>query len=342
LPDKFKKALIASSCLKVSFDKAIANPKYYSYFFIHPYGQESISSRSEGGSTRPTINLTPFSEIAAPKPSISEQSRIALILSWFDELIENKKTQNKLLEKAAFAIFKSWFIDFEPFKSKESKSSTSGDLPCGWELRPIGLIVDMKKGLAYFGNEKYEQQIEGSRVFVTLNNIIEGGGFKTEYYWIKSDRLKEQHFLREGDLIIANIHFGVGGSETERLLAAPAIVVFPPEYNENKAVYSMDITKLTAGERCDNYFLYFYLKYTKEDSASFSTGTSILHLDEKNFKQNKLVLCPPNQVLENFHALVEPLFKKLLNNQKEIMVLRKARDTLLPLLVFGKLRGEEM
>ncbi|MEN3045350.1 MAG: restriction endonuclease subunit S, partial [Candidatus Hydrothermales bacterium] len=89
LPHKFQRAIIASSCLKVSFDKKYAHPNYYLRFFMLPIGQESIKTRGEGGSTRDTINLTPFSEIIVPYPPLPEQVRIATVLSYFDDLIEN-------------------------------------------------------------------------------------------------------------------------------------------------------------------------------------------------------------------------------------------------------------
>jgi type I restriction enzyme S subunit len=62
--------------------------------------------------------------------------------------------------------------------------------------------------------------------------------------------------------------------------------------------------------------------------------------DLKNFKENYFIPIPPPPILQKFHSLVEPLFQKIILNQKQIMVLRKIRDTLLPLLVFGKLRVE--
>jgi len=108
LPSDIPKAIITSSCLKVSFDTSKAHPKYYLYFFISHVGQEGIKSRAGGGSTRPTINLTPFSEIPVLYPKLQEQQKISTVLSWFDDLIENKKRQNEILEKVAMAIFKSW------------------------------------------------------------------------------------------------------------------------------------------------------------------------------------------------------------------------------------------
>ncbi len=57
---------------------------------------------------------------------------------------------------------------------------------------------------------------------------------------------------------------------------------------------------------------------------------------------NEKILFPPSPILQKFHSLVQPLFEKIINNQKEIMILKKVRDALLPLLVFGKLRVEEV
>jgi len=60
-----------------------------------------------------------------PYPPLEEQARIVIVLSWFDDLIENKKKQNEILEKMVMAIFKSWFIDFEPSKMKSSFTTRS-------------------------------------------------------------------------------------------------------------------------------------------------------------------------------------------------------------------------
>ena len=107
-------------------------------------------------------------------------------------------------------------------------------------------------------------------------------------------------------------------------------------------MFSHHITKITPKDKRLVYFLYLYLKFTREESASYATGTGVLGMDIKNFKRNKLILLPPNSILRRFHEMVEPLFKKIINNEKEIMVLKKARDALLPLLVFGKLRVVEL
>jgi len=312
--------------------------KRFLYFLLDGLKPVFQSIVEDKATTMGHVTIEDLKRINVYVPSLDEQDRIASVLSWFDDLIENKKRQNEVLEKTAMAIFKSWFMDFEPFKDEEFVDSPLGKMPKGWSVKPIGELAEVRNGISYSGKEKFEEPVDGSYVFITLNNAIEGGGFKPVYAWIKSDRIKEHHFLREGDLIIPNTE----QTKDERLLGSPGIVFFPPGYEIDKGVYSMDIVKISPRERYYTFFLYLYLMFTREESASFHSGTSVLHFDINNFRKNKMILCPPLPILEKFHFLVEPLFQKIIKNQKQIMVSSKVRDVLLPLLVFGKLRVEEI
>lgn len=273
---------------------------FYYYYLLKLLKEyfEDLAGGTTFGEIRPPV----IEKIHLPYPSLEEQSRIATVLSWFDDLIENKKRQNEILEKTAMAIFKSWFVDFEPFKDGEFVDSELGKIPEGWEVKPIGEVAEIRNGMSYSGREKFEEPVEGSYVFITLNNAIEGGGFKPVYAWIKSDRIKEHHFLEEGDLIIPNTE----QTKDERLLGSPGIVFFPPDY-EDKGIYSHHITRISPFDKKHKSFLYLLLKFTREDSASFATGTGVLGMDINNFKRNKLVIVPPKPILEKFHSLVEPL-----------------------------------
>jgi type I restriction enzyme S subunit len=304
--------------------------------FISGRIDETITGTGQPQITKET--LEPFLIIYPPLP---EQSRIATVLSYFDDLIEVKKRQNEILEKTAMAIFKSWFIDFEPFRDGEFVYSEKlgKEIPKGWEVKKIGEVADLKNGLSYKGSEKFNEQIHGSLIFITLNNIIEGGGFKTEYAWIKSERIKNQHLLKEGDIIFANTE----QTKTGRLLGTPAFVIFPTQYSKSVGVFSHHLTKINPKDFRMKYFFYLLFRlYQQEFAQSFHTGTGVWGFDLQNFKTNYLIPIPPSHILQSFHSLVEPLFQKIILNQKQIMTLRKIRDTLLPLLVFGKLRIEEV
>jgi type I restriction enzyme S subunit len=331
---KGKKGLLASTMCELILKEQVS--KKFIYYVLKSKEDELKDAKS--GTDDRHVDKDYFLTISIPYPHPLEQERIASVLSWFDDLIENKKRQNEVLEKTAMAIFKSWFMDFEPFKHEEFVDSPLGEIPGGWNVKPIGELAEIRNGLSYSGKEKFEEPVDGSYVFITLNNAIEGGGFKPVYAWIKSNRIKEHHFLREGDLIIPNTE----QTKDERLLGSPGIVFFPPNYKNAKGVYSHHITKISPYDTKYTLFLYLFLRFTREDSASFATGTGVLGMDIDNFKKNKLVVIPSKPILEEFHALVEPLFRKIILNQKQIMVLRKIRDALLPLLVFGRLRVEEV
>jgi len=144
--------------------------------------------------------------------------------------------------------------------------------------------------------------------------------------------------LREIDLIIANTDM----TQEAKVIGSPAIVTFPIDYYKEYGVYSHHITKIIPRDEIYRLYLYVFLKLTQDENTTFSTGTNVLGLDIENFKRNKFVLLPPRDLLGKFHSLVEPLFQKIILNQKQIMVLRKIRDALLPKLVFGKLRVMEI
>jgi type I restriction enzyme S subunit len=321
----------------------------YLFYYIQTKEFQEYKDAYVTGAVQESLTNENAKELLVILPPLPEQSRIATVLSYFDDLIEVKKRQNEILEKTAMAIFKSWFVDFEPFRACPEQErgncefvyneELGKEIPKGWEVKKIGEVADLKNGLSYKGSEKFNEQIHGSLIFITLNNIIEGGGFKTEYAWIKSERIKNQHLLKEGDIIFANTE----QTKTGRLLGTPAFVIFPTQYSKSVGVFSHHLTKINPKDFRMKYFFYLLFRlYQQEFAQSFHTGTGVWGFDLQNFKTNYLIPIPPSPILQSFHSLVEPLFQKIILNQKQIMTLRKIRDTLLPLLVFGKLRIEEV
>jgi len=331
-----EKAMVNEHVFILRTDKTKYQSRFLYYFLLSESGQIQIES-SITGSAQGGLNRGILDTIKLPAPDFSEQSRIATVLSWFDELIENKKRQNEILEKMAMAIFKSWFVDFEPFKDEEFvyNEELGKEIPKGWEVKRLKDIARIYKGISYKSQEKYSEPADGSYIFITLDNFLRGGGFKPEYSWIKSERIKPYQFVQEGDLIIALTDM----TAEAKVVGAPALITLPS--NENKAIISLDCAKLIP-KVGSKFYLYLYLKYTQEENSTFANGVNVLHLNIELFNTAKVVLIPPSPILQRFHSLVEPFFQKIILNQKQIMILRKIRDTLLPLLVFGKLRVIEI
>jgi len=332
---KSKKGILASTMCKLLFDEEVANKTYA--FYVLKTNEEDIKGAKSGTDDR-HVDKEYFLNFLIPFPPLPEQSRIATVLSWFDDLIEVKKRQNEILEKTAMAIFKSWFVDFEPFRDGEFVYSEElgKEIPKGWEVKKLGEVVRIFKGISYKSDEKYQEYIEGAYAFITLDNFMRGGGFKTEYSWIKSERIKPSHLVKESDLIIALTDM----TQDAQVVGTPAIITLPKGFEVG--VISLDCMKIDPITEHLKYYLYIYLKNTQEENSTFANGVNVLHLIINNFLSGKLILIPPSHILQSFHSLVEPLFQKIILNQKQIMTLRKIRDTLLPLLIFGKLRVEEV
>ena len=296
--------------------------------------KDYIASLGERGTTYEEIIKEDLENLLVPHPSPTEQSRIATVLSWFDDLIENKKRQNEILEKVAMAIFKSWFVDFEPFEDDEFVDSEFGRVPKGWKVKPIGEVAEFVKGLSYRSNELVDNLTEGE-IFITLKIFKRGGGFRPEYKYYRGNRYSDEQVVYDGDLVIALTDM----TSDAKVVGAPALVILPPY--KDKGILSLDAAKLNVPQYMKEY-AYLYLKDSQEENSTFANGVNVLHLNLNLFKIGKLILIPPQPILQHFHFLVEPLFQKIILNQKQIMVLRKIRDVLLPQLVFGKLEVVEL
>ena len=219
-------------------------------------------------------------------------------------------------------------------KETQFKETEIGKTPRDWEVKRLGKIAELIKGVSYNSSD-ISKEI-GENIFITLNNFLRRGGFKTEYIYYKGTKAKETQKIKEGDLIIALTDM----TSEAKVVGAPAIVILPNNYEFG--IISLDCAKVDVEDELLEYYLYLYLKYSQEENSTFANGVNVLHLNVELFKNNNLISLPPEPILQKFHFLVQPLFEKIINNQKQIMVLKKIRDTLLPKLVFGELRVEEV
>jgi type I restriction enzyme S subunit len=300
------KAMVNEHVFLLKTDLTKFNSKFLFYFLFSEIGQQQIES-SISGSAQGGINKSIQDNIMSFSPPLPEQSRIATVLSWFDDLIENKKKQNEILEKTAMAIFKNWFIDFEPFKGEEFvfNEELGKEIPRGWEVKRLGEVVKFLYGEGL----PERNRKEGIYPVVGSSGII---GFHSQY-------------IAEPPTIIIGRKGNAGSIQLFLEYSFPIDTVF----------YS---SKYTLSEVI--FYIYHLLKVISlEDMALTDTAVPGLNIHMLN---SLIVFLPPPHILQSFHSLVEPLFQKIILNQKQIMTLRKIRDTLLPLLVFGKLRVEEI
>jgi len=281
-----------------------------------------------GGSTFDELTGSTLREVLIPYPSSFEQSRIATVLSWFDDLIENKKRQNEILEKVAMAIFKSWFVDFEPFKDEKFvyNKKLGKEIPKGWEVKELGKFIKIESGGYAPQGEKYFTN--GKYPFVRVKHLSNQTCIN-ECDFINDDAIRDYKLklFKEESII-----FQKSGESLS--FARVNILPFDCYIVNHLAV-------VDSGGNKNLGFIYCVLKSLLFKIIEERTGTALPYMKISDI-QKKIILKPPDSILQRFHSLVEPLFQKIILNQKQIMILRKIRDALLPKLVFGKLRVMEI
>jgi len=319
------KPLVFGSYLLKFEKKREINNKFTFYFLSSPQLQNYIRSIAEG-STRQNTNAKVVGEFPLFLPPIPEQSRIATVLSWFDDLIEVKKKQNEILEKTAMAIFKSWFIDFEPFKDEEFvyNEELGREIPKGWEVDKTTRLIEYNPSITMKKGEIYpfiEMKDVKTNSLLCEPNFKQFSGSGVRYYG--------------GDTLMARITPSLEHGKT-------AFIWFISE--KEKGFGSTEFFVLHPKESYLKEFVYLLAKNDdfREIAINSMSGTSGRQRADINALKNYNIPIPPPHILQSFHSLVEPLFQKIILNQKQITTLRKIRDTLLPLLVFGKLRVEEL
>ena len=319
-----KPLIFGSYLLKFEKIKEIHN-KFTFYFLLSPQMQDYIKSIADG-STRQNTNAKVVAEFPLYVPPLPEQSRIATVLSYFDDLIEVKKRQNEILEKTAMAIFKSWFVDFEPFKDGEFvyNEDLGREIPKGWEVDKTTRFIQYNPSISIRRGEIcpfVEMKDVKSNSLACDFSIKEFNGSGVKYLG--------------GDTLMARITPSLEHGKT-------AFVWFISE--KEKGFGSTEFFVLHPKEPYLKEFVYFLAKNEdfREVAINSMSGTSGRQRADVNALKNYLIPIPPTHILQSFHSLVEPLFQKIILNQKQIMTLRQIRDTLLPLLVFGKLRVEEI
>lgn len=298
--------------------------KTFLYFIMSEFYNNGLIESTITGTGQPQITKETLCPFPVPYPPLPEQSRIATVLSYFDDLIENKKRQNEILEKTAMAIFKNWFIDFEPFKDGEFVDSELGKIPKEWEVNFVSKLMvfdpteNLDKNVVY-------PYVEMKHVSTT-SIVCE---FDHKHYTGSGSK------FRFGDTLFARITPCLENGKT-------AFVWFLN--NDEKGFGSTEFIVMRGKHECLKEFTYLFAKTDdfREFAINSMSGTSgRQRVDREALEMYEFVI-PPPPILQKFHSLVEPLFQKIITNQKQIMLLRKVKDKLLPLLVFGKLRLEEV
>lgn len=278
-----------------------------------------------GGSAVPTLNRNHIHPLETKIPvKVEDQRRIASILSSLDRKIELNNKINADLEEMAQAIFKNWFVDFEPFKDGKFVDSELGMIPEGWKvgsLRDMGTIIcgktPSKANSNYYG---------GNIPFIKIPDMH--GNVFVE---ISEDRLTEQGSLSQIKKLIPPYSLMVSCIATVGLVSI----------NTKPSHTNQQINTIIPYSKSALFYLYQHIKNNEEHLKNMGRGgTTTLNVNTKSFSNIRLLI-PSEIALLQFHEIVEGIFKKIELNMQESRTLSLLRDTLLPRLMSGELEARE-
>ena len=316
--------LFSGRCLRVRSDISVCS--LFLYYYLQQENVKQSIRNIAVGATMPSINTKLLSEIRVSIPSLNIQKRIASILSSLDDKIEVNRKINENLEQQAQALFKSWFVDFEPFKNGEFVESELGIIPKGWRVERI---EDLSQKMASGGTPK------------SLNKDYYLGNIK----WYSTKQLKDcflfdsENHISEDALKNSSAKMFPEGTVLMAIYASPTVGRLG--ILTNPATFNQAAVGIVPKENVGSEFIYLSLLSERTNLNNLASGAAQQNLNVGIVK-NYNILVPEQKALDRFNRLAKSYFLLLKKNTEESRRLAELRDTLLPKLMSGELKVNEI
>lgn len=252
-----------------------------------------------GGAAQPNMSGPQIAAIKIPFPPLVVQKKIAVVLSAYDDLVENNRRQIGLLEEAARLLYREWFIHFR-FPGHEYVKIIDG-LPQGWARKELGKLAKISKGRNITKNS-----VEDGNVPVVA------GGLKPAYY----------HNVANAKAPVVTVS------------ASGANAGYVALYL--KDIWASDCSYMTIDENPHIWFWYLTFKCRQAEITSMQQGAAQPHVYPSHLRRMQIVM-PPPELLEEFQEIVGRFFALVSNLQVQVDRLASARDLLLPRLMNGEI-----
>lgn len=273
-------------------------PEYIGYYMRLPSFRGEFQAFSTM-TTRASLRNEDLLSLTVLLPPADTQKRIADILLSYDKLIENNQKQIKLLEEAAQRLYKEWFVDLR-FPDHETTPIIDG-IPEGWRNATIGDVAFFKRGKTITKDKTCNGSIP-----------VVAGGLEPAYYHNQSNT----------------------SSPVITVSGSGANAGFTRLYNMD--IWASDCSYVDSQETQNIFFTYCSLKDKKSDIDALQKGAAQPHVYAKDINALQIIV-PDSDILENFENTVSAYFEKIKLLQKQVELLKQARDRLLPKLMSGEL-----
>ena len=333
VPAQLDGASLTENAAKITRLSKDVDRRYLAAYLRSPIGQAVIGALTVGA-VQPKLALFRVKNIALPLPPLPEQKAIAHVLGTLDDKIELNRRMNETLEAMARAIFKSWFVDFDPVWAKKEgrqpvgmdaetaalfpddfEDSELGPIPRGWEVKALDEVAEFVNGIAC---QKYPATGPESLPVIKIRELRQGVTEATDRAAldVPGDRIVD-----DGDVL-----FSWSGSLE--------LVVWA----QGRGVLNQHVFLV----KSDLYPRWCYFHWVLQHLDDFRAiaadkATTMGHIKREHLS-NALVASPPAKLLARAERTVGWAFDRALANQLQGRTLTEARDALLPKLVSGELR----
>lgn len=298
--------------------------KEFIYYVLTSANFKRNITNEATGTTIKNVSLKQMREYKFNIPcNISDQRRIASILSSLDRKIELNNKINADLEEMAQAIFKNWFVDFEPFKDGKFVDSELGMIPEGWKVGTLGEFCKcLLGGTPSRSKEEY---------------------WNGEVNWINSGEINKFRILEASEKIT---ELGLAKSATKLLpkkttvLAITGATLGQVSLLEIDTCANQSVIGVLENTEVPYEYIYPFIKDRIEMLIQHQTGGAQQHINKDNV-ESLIFLLPAINVLEDYISLVSPMYKRIESQCFENLYLSTLRDTLLPRLMSGELEVPE-
>ena len=314
IESQYEEYLVSQRQFRVTFDTERVYVPYLVYYFHTREGQHKILSfANQTGVPALAQPLKNFRNIDISLPDIETQRRIANVIESLDNKIELNNRINHNLEQQAQALYKSYFVDFEPFKGGKFVDSELGMIPEGWR---VGSIYEYAKVI--YGSPYKSSLFNESGDGLPLIRIRDLKDCSPQFY--SPEVLPNTEYVLKGDIVA-----GMDADFT------------PYIWKGSKGLLNQRVCKFVPiSESISRYYIMMMVKPELEFVSSYKVGTTVSHLGKSDIDRFT-VLLPPVEVIERYSRIVDSILEQIVTNSTEAAVLTEQRNTLLPQLMSGKI-----
>ena len=311
---KYEQYVISQSQFRLKLNKEIIRPDFFVYFFHTRLGQHRIlMNASQVGVPALARPTSTFKEVLVPVPPIDVQSKVMDILHSLDDKIEVNKRINENLEQQAQALFKSWFVDFEPFRDGEFVESLLGMIPKGWRVGTLNEIAEITMGTSPSGTS-YNTNGIGDVFYQGRAEF----GFRFPRRNMYTTEAKR---FAEVDSVLVSVRAPVGDINVA----------------EERCCIGRGLASVKSKSNYNSYILYLMQSLKPVFDRFNGEGTVFGSINKKTFEEIKIII-PEEKVIAEFNPIIKCMDAQIRINEQESRRLATLRDTLLPKLMSGEIK----